>query len=72
MSLKGRNAIVTGGSRGIGAATVRALAREGANVLIVFVTERSVQISKDLIAEIEGLATGAEAYSVQADMCDLG
>ena len=34
--LKGKVAIVTGGSRGIGAATVKELAREGADVAVIY------------------------------------
>ena len=34
--LKDKTAIVTGGSRGIGAATAKALAAEGANVAIIY------------------------------------
>ena len=34
MNLQKKNALVTGGSRGIGAATAIAFAREGANVAI--------------------------------------
>jgi NAD(P)-dependent dehydrogenase (short-subunit alcohol dehydrogenase family) len=36
-SLAGKVALVTGGSRGIGAASARALADEGANVAISYV-----------------------------------
>ena len=36
-SLTGKVALVTGGSRGIGAASARALADEGANVAISYV-----------------------------------
>ncbi|MCE7878951.1 MAG: SDR family NAD(P)-dependent oxidoreductase, partial [Betaproteobacteria bacterium PRO3] len=35
MQLAGRNAIVTGAARGIGAAVARAYAREGAKVALV-------------------------------------
>ena len=36
LELKGRNALVTGGSRGVGRATARLLARAGANVGISY------------------------------------
>ena len=36
-TLAGKVALVTGGSRGIGAATARALADQGANVAITYV-----------------------------------
>jgi len=39
MSLDGRVALVTGGSRGIGAATCMALAREGADVVVSYVRD---------------------------------
>ena len=35
-NLKNKSAVVTGGSRGIGAAVARRLAREGANVMITY------------------------------------
>ena len=36
MLLEGKNAIVTGGSQGIGTATSLELAREGANVCVLY------------------------------------
>lgn len=59
--LKGRRAIVTGASRGIGRATVLALARAGAQVLAV---SRSAD-------ELEALAKEAPAGSVTPFACDL-
>ncbi len=36
MRLRGKIAIITGGSRGIGRATALAFGREGANVAVIF------------------------------------
>ena len=49
--LKGRTALVTGSTSGIGRATAIALAARGAHVLIV---GRDEQRAKDVVAEIEG------------------
>lgn len=59
--LKGRRAIVTGASRGIGRATVMALAQAGAEVLAV---ARSAD-------ELEKLAAEAPAGRVKPLACDL-
>ncbi|MEU4688084.1 SDR family oxidoreductase [Actinoplanes sp. NPDC023714] len=60
--LNGRTALVTGGSRGIGRAVVRRLARDGARV--VFTYRASAEEAAALAAE-----TGAEA--VRCDQADL-
>ena len=49
--LKGKTALVTGSTSGIGRATAIALAARGAHVLIV---GRDEQRAKDVVAEIEG------------------
>lgn len=64
--LDGLNAIVTGGSRGIGEACVFALAREGANVAI------AVNVSTE---EAEGVAEkakklGVDVYVLQCDVAN--
>ena len=65
-TLTGKIALVTGGSRGIGAAIVRRLSAEGATV--VFTYASSADRARQLEAEIE--AAGQRAVSVQADSAD--
>ena len=48
--LKGQNIIVTGGSRGIGAAIVRRLAYDGANV--AFTYSRSAGDARELLQSL--------------------
>lgn len=67
-SLSGRTALVTGGSRGIGAAIVRHLAAAGARV--AFTYRESVGPAEALVAEVgEG---GGEALAIAADSADAG
>ncbi|WP_163506227.1 SDR family NAD(P)-dependent oxidoreductase [Fodinicola acaciae] len=66
MSLTGKVALVTGGSRGIGAAIARRLASDGADVAITY--ERAEDRAKELVAGIE--ATGRRAVAVRADSAD--
>jgi ketoreductase RED2 len=61
-SLKGKVAVVTGSTSGIGAATARALAAEGVEVVIN--SSRSVDAGQALAAELPG------ASYVQADIAD--
>jgi len=63
-SLVGRTALVTGGARRLGRATARALASEGANVIVHY--GRSEAEAEELAAELrEG---GREAWTLQADL----
>jgi 3-oxoacyl-[acyl-carrier protein] reductase len=61
--LTGKVALVTGGSRGIGAASARALADEGANVAISYVA--SADKAEAVVAELK--AKGVQARAFKAD-----
>lgn len=64
--LEGKVALVTGGSRGMGAAIARALAGRGASVAITYLaaTEAAEQVASAIRVE------GVEAIAVQADHRD--
>ncbi|WP_433258012.1 SDR family oxidoreductase [Streptosporangium sp. CA-135522] len=64
--LMGKVALVTGGSRGIGAATARALAARGAAVAISYAASESK--AGAMVAELE--RAGAPAAAYQADQAD--
>jgi 3-oxoacyl-[acyl-carrier protein] reductase len=66
--LAGKSALVTGGSRGIGAAIVRRLASDGAFVAFTYST--SEQHAKALVAEVK--TAGGVALAVRADNADAG
>jgi 3-oxoacyl-[acyl-carrier protein] reductase len=64
--LNGKRALVTGGSRGIGAAIVRRLAGEGAAVALTYVSQP--QQAEDAAAAVR--AEGGQAIALQADSAD--
>ena len=67
-SLAGKVALVTGGSRGIGAAIARRLARDGAAVAVTY--NASPEKADEVIREIE--AAGGRGLAVRADSADVG
>ena len=65
-SLRGKTALVTGSSRGIGADTARYFAKAGANVVINY--RNKAPRAEKLATELRGL--GAEVLVVGADLTD--
>lgn len=66
MSLQGRIALVTGGARGIGAATALLLAKRGAKVAVNYVQQE--EAAQGVVRQI--LREGGEAFAVRADVRD--
>jgi 3-oxoacyl-[acyl-carrier protein] reductase len=67
LNLKGKAALVTGASRGIGAAIAKALAAAGADVAITYSSssDKAAAVVKDL-----GGQNGTRALAIQADSAD--
>jgi 3-oxoacyl-[acyl-carrier protein] reductase len=64
--LKGKVALVTGGSRGLGAATAEALADQGADVAISYVA--SAEKAEAVVEKLK--AKGVRALAIQSDQAD--
>ena len=56
INLKGRTAVITGGSRGLGEAMAKALAEAGANIALVARDIKRLEVVRDAIAEAGGTA----------------
>ena len=65
-TLENKRALVTGGSRGIGAAIVRRLARQGAHVALTYVSKPDQ--AQATVKAVQ--AAGGKALAIQADSAD--
>src|SRR5260370_5676566 len=65
-SFSGKVALITGGSRGIGAGIVRRLAEDGASVAFTYSTSR--EKAEALVRVVE--TSGREALAIHADSAD--
>jgi 3-oxoacyl-[acyl-carrier protein] reductase len=65
-TLEGKIALITGGSRGIGAAIAKRLAADGANVAITYT--KGADAAASVVKEIE--RAGRKAIAIQADAAD--
>src|ERR1700730_18174317 len=65
-NLEGKIALITGGSRGIGAAIAKRLAADGANVAITYT--KGADAAASVVQEIE--RAGRKAIAIQADAAD--
>lgn len=64
--LDGKIALVTGGSRGIGAATCRKLARDGATIILTYGFEHETEEAERVCDELA--STGGKAKAYRCDM----
>ena len=67
LNIDGRLALITGASSGVGAATAKAIARRGAQVLLVARTKSALErVAADITA------AGGAAHVYPADVSDAG
>ena len=67
LELKGKRAVVSGGSRGIGKAIARELAREGCSVVLGARTKQTLDDAADEISR----ETGAKVVGISVDTTDV-
>jgi NAD(P)-dependent dehydrogenase (short-subunit alcohol dehydrogenase family) len=69
LGLTGKNAIITGGSAGIGLACAKALLEEGANVIIIGRNEERLE---NAVSALKEIANNHSILAISADLTDTG
>src|SRR5436309_2490529 len=69
LGLEGKNAIITGGSAGIGLACAKALLAEGANVIIIGRNEKRLE---NAVSTLKKIANKQSILAISADLTDTG
>jgi len=64
--LEGKTTIITGASRGIGAAIALKLAAQGSNIAFTYISDSSAEKAKDLETQLSSLGIQARAYKSNA------
>jgi short-subunit dehydrogenase len=67
LNLKGKTAIISGGNKGLGAASVMALAAEGANVFLTARNADDLQSTANEISAAHGVEVGQLALDITDD-----
>lgn len=62
--MRGKNAVITGGARGIGEAIASIMAKMGANIIIWDVLEEQAKATADKLAKEHGVKTAGQAVDV--------
>lgn len=66
--MMGQRVLITGGSRGIGAAAVAAFAQAGASV--AFIWHTGADAARQVVAQAQAAAPGVQILALQADVAD--
>jgi NAD(P)-dependent dehydrogenase (short-subunit alcohol dehydrogenase family) len=64
LNLRGRTALITGASKGIGVASAEALAAEGVNVILVSRTQADLDAARERIAARHNVGVQVDAYDL--------
>src|SRR5215469_10000552 len=64
LKLRGKTALITGASKGIGRASVDALAEEGVNVILVSRTQADLDAARDSVATRWSVRTEVHAFDL--------